>query len=325
MSGMCRRYISPCLLVTFCLLAVLGAIPAMSAQLGDIPVTEEFAAGMRAVAAMDPDEKIRNPDTMARKFLSPAFWFWTALDEDYEQSQKFIKFYRVSSYYTFNACTKHIDGILQDASGKGLQQVVIIGAGLDSRAYRFHKQMPGIRFFEVDLPAAVARKKELVQAAVGKPPKGLVYVAVDYRNGGIDRTLKQAGYDRKQKTLFICEGVTRYVDAAAVDRTMQFIAKNSTAGSELVFDYIPHGIASGDFSKMPWARFQAIRMAAYGHPWKFGIAKDKAGEFVTSRGFNVLSDLGAGELTQRYLVRSDGSIDGKVTPYLRIIHAVLSQ
>ena len=325
MSGYSRRYFFPCLLITICLLAVLSVTPAIAAQLGDIPVTEEFAAGMRAVAAMDPDEKIRNPDTMATKFLSPAFWFWTALDEDYDQSKKFIKFYRVNSYYTFNACTKHIDGILQAAAENGLQQVVIIGAGLDSRAYRFHKQMPGVRFFEVDLPAAVARKKELVQAAVGKPPATVSYVAVDYRNGGIGGALKQVGYDHTLKTLFICEGVTRYVDAASVDQTMQFIAKNSATGSELVFDYIPHDIASGDFSKMPWARFQAVRMAAYGHPWKFGIAKDKAGEFVTSRGFGVVSDLGAGELTQRYLVRSDGSIDGKVTPYLRIMHAVVKK
>lgn len=321
MSGICRWYF----LLAACLLTAQTVTPAIAAQLGDIPVMEEFAAGMRAVAAMDPDEKIRNPDTMARQFLSPAFWFWTALDEDYEQSKKFIKFYRVSAYYAVNACTRHIDGILQKAAAKGMGQVVIIGAGLDSRAYRFHKQMPAVRFFEVDLPAAVARKQELVQAAAGKLPPAVDYVPVDYRNGKMGGALKRAGYDGNRKTLFICEGVTRYIDAAAVDRTMQFIATNGAAGSELVFDYIPDDIARGDFSKMPRARFQAVRMAAYGHPWKFGIARDKAGEFVTSRGFGVISDLGAGELARRYLVRSDGSIDGKPTPYLRIMHAVVTK
>jgi methyltransferase (TIGR00027 family) len=262
---------------------------------------------------------------MARQFLSPAYWFWSALDEDYEKSKKFIKFYRVSGYYASNACTKHIDGILQEAVGKGLQQVVIIGAGLDSRAYRFRQQMPSVRFFEVDLPAAVARKKELVRAAVGKPPATVSYVSVDYRNGGMDGALKQAGYDGARQTLFVCEGVTRYIDAAAVDRTLRFIAENAASGSELVFDYIPDDIANGDFSKMPWARFQAVRMAAYGHPWRFGIAPDKAGEFANNRGFSVVSDLGAGELAQRYLVRSDGGIDGKPTPYFRIMHAVLNK
>jgi methyltransferase (TIGR00027 family) len=156
-------------------------------------------------------------------------------------------------------------------------------------------------------------------------PTAVAYVPVDYRNNGMDRALKTVGYDGNRKTLFVCEGVTRYIDAAAVDRTMQFIAKNAASGSELVFDYIPDDIASGDFSKMPWARLQALRMAAYGHPWKFGIAKDKSGEFVASRGFGVVSDLGADELSQRYLVRSDGSIDGKPTPYLRIMHAVVKE
>ena len=309
------------IIMAVCSLTALCVSPIAAAQLGDIPVTAEFAAGMRAIAAMDPDEKIRNPDSMAKQFLSPAYWFWTALDEDYDKSKRFIKFYRVSSYYTINACTKHIDGILQAAAEKNLEQVVIIGAGLDSRAYRFQEQMPGVRFFEVDLPATVARKKELILASVGKVPATVVYVPVDYPKGGMDSALKQVGYDRKRKSLFICEGVTRYIDASAVDRTMQFIAKNAAPGSELVFDYIFEDIARGDFSKMPWARFQAVRMAAYGHPWKFGIAPDKAGAFVTRRGFEVISDLGSGELAQRYLVRSDGSIDGKPAPYVRMVHA----
>ena len=189
MSSYGRCYFSPCLLITVCLLAVLSASPAISAQLGDIPVTQEFAAGMRAVAAMDPDENIRNPDTMARQFLSPAFWFWTALDEEYQQSKKFIKFYRVSSYYTFNACTKHIDGILQAAAPKGLDQVVIIGAGLDSRAYRFNKQMPDVRFFEVDLPAAVARRRRasVPEAVFRRSVRAATWRGHDAECQGVDR------------------------------------------------------------------------------------------------------------------------------------------
>jgi methyltransferase (TIGR00027 family) len=304
---------------------VLIAAATHAAQLGDIPVTEEFAAGMRAIAAMDPDEKIRNPDTLARQFLSPAFWFWSALDEDYEKSKAFIQYYRVSGYYTFNACTKHIDGILQAAAEKNLEQIVIIAAGLDSRAYRFQKKMPTVRFFEVDLPAAVARKKELVQAAVGRVPPTVAYVPVDYRNGAMDGALKQAGYDPKRKTLFICEGITRFIDSAVVDRTLRFIAEKAAAGSELVFDYIPDSLIRGDFTKYPWARFQAVRMTAYGHPWTFGIDPGKADAFVTRRGFSVVSDLDADALAQRYLVRKDGSIDGKPTAFFRIMHAVVNK
>jgi methyltransferase (TIGR00027 family) len=313
-----------CFLVIFPL-AGAGAWPATAAHLGDISVMEEFSAGLRATAAMDPDEKIRNPDTMAHQFLSRAFWFWSMLDEDYTHCMKFIRFYRVSAYYGSNACTKHIDGILQKAAQKGIQQVVNIGAGLDSRPYRFGKQMPTMRFFEVDLPVAVARKKEIVAAAVGQLPETVAYIPIDYRSHAINGDLNRAGYEKKLKTLFICERVTQYVDATAVDRIMQFIAENAAPGSELVFDYILGNIARGDYSQFPYARLQAIRVASYGYPWKFGIAPEKAAEFVNQKGFAVISDLGAEELARQYLVRSDGNIDGKPTPYFRIIHAVLKK
>lgn len=314
----------------FCFLVVVplagaAACPARAARLGDIPVMVEFAAGMRATAAMDPDEKIRNPDTMARQFLSPSFWFWSALDEDYEKCKTFIKFYRVGAYYTANAFTKHIDGILKNAGANGLEQVVILGAGLDSRGYRFRNSLPKVTFFEVDLPAAVARKKELVIAAVGELPTTVVYVPVDYRSEKIDGALRRAGYDRKRSTLFICEQVTRYIEATAVDGIMSFIAANAAPGSQLVFDYIPEDIVKGDFTVYPWARLQSVRMAAYGYPWKFGIAPDKAAKFSIDRGFSVISDLGAKDLAQRYLVRSDGSIDGQPTPFVRIIHVAVKK
>jgi len=318
-----RWLLLPTLFMVVCSLACQSAPPTAASRLGDIPITAEFRAGLRAIAALDPDEKIRNPDAMARQFLSDSFWFWSSLDPDYAKSQMFIKAYRVNGYYTANASTKHIDAILEKAAARGFDQVVNIGSELDSRPYRFRERMPAVRFFELDLPATVACKKELVAAALGGLPENVRYIPVDYRGGAIETPLKQAGYDAQKRTLFICEDALRYIDGAAVERVFEFIAANAAAGSELVFDYIPAEIVHGDFSKYPRARFHSIRMAAYGHPWKFGIAMGKAADFVTARGLNMVSDLGAGELAQRYLVRKNGQIDGQPTAYFRIMHAVL--
>ena len=82
------------LFIILCCLTALLVAPSWASQLGDMPGTAEFSAAMRAIAAMDPDEKIRNPDSLAKQFLSPGFWFWTALDEDYDKSKQFIKYYR---------------------------------------------------------------------------------------------------------------------------------------------------------------------------------------------------------------------------------------
>ncbi len=323
MNAWHRWVLFPSLCMAVCLSACQSAPQASRSRLGDIPVTAEYRAGLRAIAAMDPDEKIRNPDNMARQFLSDAFWFWSSLDPDYNKSQMFIKAYRVGGYYTANACTKHIDAILEEAAARGFDQVVNIGAELDSRPYRFQEQMPAVRFFELDLPATVARKQELVAAAVGDLPDNVRYIPVDYRGGAIETSLRQAGYNARNKTLFISEGTLQYIDGAAVERVLQFITANAPAGSELVFDYIPAEIVRGDYSKFPRARFQSIRMASYGYPWKFGIAMGQADDFVAARGLGVVSDLGAVELAQRYLVRSDGQIDGRPTAYFRIMHAVV--
>jgi methyltransferase (TIGR00027 family) len=105
--------------------------------------------------------------------------------------------------------TWHIDAILQKIAAKNLKQVVNIGAGFDSRPYRFGKQLPHVRFFELDQPATLSRKKEMVKAEFGELPTGVTYIPIDYRTQTIFDSLKRAGYDEKEKTLFIWEGALK--------------------------------------------------------------------------------------------------------------------
>ena len=88
-------------------------------------------------------------------------------------------------------------------------------------------------------------------------------------------------------------------------------------------DYVFEAVVNGDYSKYRGAMYQAVRSGAKGEPWKFGIPEGRAAEFVAQRGLRVISDLGADELALKYLVRSDGTLDGRPTPYCRIIHAVV--
>lgn len=290
---------------------------------GEVSLTEERRAGWRAIAAMDPDEKVRNPDYLAEKFLPPEFWFFGLLTKDYGSTKEFIKAYRMSAYYTANAMTWHIDGILQNMAGNGVKQVVHIGAGFDSRPYRFGKKMFGVRFFEVDQPATLNQKKKMVSAVFGKLPVNVTYIPFDYRSKPVFDALTRAGYDQRRKTLFIWEGTTMLTDRSVVDNTLRSIPKRSGAGSEVVFDYVFDAVVKGDFSKYREARYEVVGSEAKGEPWKFGIAEGQTAEFVAQRGLRVISDLGAKELAGKYLVRSDGSLDGKPTPYCRIIHAVV--
>ena len=325
-----NRSLRPSILPIMTILSVLsvlviGISSSEALKPGEVSLVAEMQAGFRAIAAMDPDEKVRNPDYLAEKFLTANFWFFGPLVKDYNKSRAFIKFYRADRYFTANAMTWHVDAILKGMAEKNLEQVVIIGAGFDSRPYRFGRQLANVHFFELDHPATLGRKIEMVKAAYGNLPDRVSYIAVDCRTQtGID-SMKRAGYDENKKTLFIWEGATPYTDREVVDHTLQFIARHSAPGSEVVFDYIFDEVVRGDYSRYRGARFMAVRLEANGEPLKFGIAEGQSHAFITQRGLKVISDWGAKELAKTYLVRSDGAIDGTPTAYVRVMHAMVDR
>jgi len=305
---------------------VLAPVPAARAlEPGEMSFYAEVTAGYRAVAAQDPDEKIRNPDYLAIKFLQPNFWAFGFLHKDYVRSKHGIKFFRAAGYYTVNACTKLIDGHVQKLSRNGLQQVVNIGAGLDSRPYRLGTQMPDVHFFEIDLPATSAAKQEAVKKVLGTLPDNVTYIATDYRRRQFINTLKKAGYDEKRTTLFIWDGISQFMDEKVVDVTLRYIAQRTNPKNKVLFSYIPAEFVRGEYGTMRWVRFRELRARAAGEPWKFGIPKRQTSSFFDSRGFKVITDLGSEELAGQYLLRSDGELDGKPTPYVRIAYAGVSR
>ena len=307
------------------ILSLWGVIPeSLALNEDEVSYAAEMAAGMRAVAAMEPDPKIRNPDHLAIKFLPPNFWLFGPLRKEFDKTKTFVKFYRVSRYYTNNALTWHLDTVLQQAAAKDIKQVVMIGAGFDSRPYRFKKQMAQVRFFELDLPATQERKKEMLRKELDQIPAGVVYIPAAYRSQPFFEKLYSAGYDQRLKTLFIWEFSMLLTDRDVVEHTLKSIAQQSAPGSELIFAYIFDALVQGDFNRHRGAWYGSVRMKAAGEPWKFGIPEDKAAAFMTRRGFKVISDLGSSELAQKYLVRSDGEIDGKPTAFVRVMHAAVA-
>ncbi len=310
--------------VVFLLAAMLmvATVPASQAlEPGEISYSAEMAAAFRALAAQDPDEKIRNPDYLAMQLVPPELWAFGFLHKDYARSMQAVKFYRIGGYYMVNAVTKHIDGLLQNCSRKGLVQVVNIGAGFDSRPYRLGEQMPGVRFFEIDLPATSAAKQAAVKNVFGKLPANVTYIPVDYRTRYFISALKKAGFDENRKTLFICEGTTQFMDEKIVDTTLRYIAQRTNPDNKVIFSYIPAEFVRGEYGKFGWVRFSELRARIAGEPWKFGISHQKTGDFFNRRGFKVLADLGPKELAGKYLIGGDGTLAGKPTPYVRIAYA----
>jgi methyltransferase (TIGR00027 family) len=199
--------------------------------------------------------------------------------------------------------------------------VVNLGAGFDSRAYRFGERYPRVRFFELDLPAMIAAKRERVVRILGAVPDRVALVPTDFNTRPLGDVLREAGYDRTQRTFFIWEGVTMYLPEAANRQTLRFIGANAAPGSAVVYDYSLEASLEPDGGGLYGAKGTVAEVARRGEPHIMGWSQAGAAAFLTAQGLELVSDLGPDELTARYLIGSDGRPDGRIAEFLRIIHA----
>jgi methyltransferase (TIGR00027 family) len=194
---------------------------------------------------------------------------------------------------------RYIDDVLEEFLDRGLQQLVILGAGYDSRAYRFERLSGRVKVFEVDHPATQKDKMAKVRNIFGMIPAGVTYVAVDFNRQKLAERLPEAGFDRKRKTLCIWQGVTMYLTAEAVDSTLQFIVRNSAPGSAVVFDYVYRQTLEerrkhGEIHGMHRYRFMT------GEGLTFGIDPERIGDFLKERGFYRVQNIDSEGLRRAY-------------------------
>jgi methyltransferase (TIGR00027 family) len=193
---------------------------------------------------------------------------------------------------------RYIDDNLQAFLGKGLQQLVILGAGYDSRAYRF-AGLKQLKVFEVDHPATQADKTDRLQEIFGTIPEHVSYVPVDFNTQTLEKRLAESGYDPKLKTLFIWQGVTMYLTARAVDDTLRFVTRSSAPGSAIVFDYIYQSALDGTRRQNEVNNMRRYRFMT-GEGLTFGIPEGAVETFLSERGFRHVRDVNADSLKQAY-------------------------
>lgn len=301
----------------------LGAPAAVAVEPGALSITAEGVTAVRAIFHMHPDPNVRNEDHMAMAMVHPAYWHYSNMPDNFDGAYKVIKTFGWTSAFFINARTKHIDNILKQAAADGIGQVVNLGAGYDSRAYRYRKTMPKVKFFEIELPEMVVEKKRRLKEVLGRVPDYVAFVPIDFNKQTISGELKKAGYNPNVKTLFIWEGVTMYVPGEAVDSTLKFIATQSAPGSSVVYDYMPLAIIKDDFKEYPDMRGLTFWVRYRGEPFIFGIPEGEGTAYAEGRGLEVLSDIGAQDMESQYLTRSDGALDGKCATGFRIMHAAV--
>jgi methyltransferase (TIGR00027 family) len=261
------------------------------------------AAIVRAVGAKHPDPAFCNPDTLAAGFVGPRerallpAALAGALDLDFEHAlARLLRPNRVTHVF---ARARFFDDALADALRDGVRQVVILGAGLDSRGYRFAAQAGGVRFFEVDSPSLQASKQQRVREVLGRLPDHVRYVPVDLATDDLLTQLRAHGYAEDAVTHFVWEGVAAYLPEAAVRATLRLARHHAAPGSTLAVNYL--------LSTHPWINNPDTPMARMGELMVSGFPGESAADLLTQEGLSVVADLPTVDLAARYAQRPDGT------------------
>ncbi len=143
---------------------------------------------------------------------------------------------------SFCCRTRCMDDALSAALTAGYGQVVILGAGYDSRAYRI-RDMEKTKVFEVDHPATQGVKRTRLQRFLADMPSHVVFVPVDFEREDLGNRLEAAGFHNDALTFVIWEGVTQYIPAEVVDSTLNFVTTACSPRSKITFTYIQRGHA----------------------------------------------------------------------------------
>ncbi len=295
---------------------------AATQQTGGEPSETAIAtAFVRALAARDEREEIRGPDTMAELFLpedarrpltDPAARAWMLRNK-----------LTPGTYEFMIARTAFFDRIVTEALQDNVAQLVFLGAGYDSRTYRFKHLIQATRIFELDTRPTQQRKKQLLRQAGISLPKQLTFVPIDFDDDDLKSALVEAGFIPQQKTLYIWEGVTYYLSAEIVDGTLRFIRENSSPCSALAFDYASLSRQALDDGSVQQLR-EHMHSTYTSEPTRFGIREGELEEFLAQRGYKIIEHLTPAEMERKYLVRRDGSSAGKVPALLCLVHAALA-
>ena len=201
--------------------------------------------------------------------------------------------------------SRYAEDELARAFGQGVRQYVVLGAGLDTFAYRNPHGEP-LKVFEVDHPATQAwKRKHLAEQGIEALP-GLSFVAVDFETDALGEKLAAAGFRTDQPAFISWLGVTMYLTREAVMQTLAFVAKTCARGSTIVFDYS----VSADLLNEPQRYLRSKRaevVARIGEPWISAFEPAPLARDLKGLGFVEVEDFGAGEANARYFAgRSDG-------------------
>ncbi len=271
--------------------------------------TAEMTCSLRAASYYEETPCYRSGDHVATLLLP---WFIRYMSKSGFLRKLFLsQFAPLGVYEYVIARTKYIDQVFADAVDQGFEQVLIFGAGFDSRSIRLLGGDSTVKVFEVD--AEVTQKAKLGRLTeVGlRVPDNTTYISIDFNRDDPMESLMANGFQLGKRCLFILEGLLMYLDADAVDNTFHLIHELSGEGSRVVFDYIYSSVLEHAGRYFGERELQKNVIDA-GEPWTFGFEEGRVGDYLLENGFKIVEECNTEVLEERYFTSYGGAVVGRV-------------
>lgn len=282
-------------------LAVLMFLAAATSERGiSLPFHDPFAPGM-----------IRWTD--GRYAAGKLAWLHSELRKSTERSDP-------GAYGYMLARALWMDEVVKKEVEAGIDHLVLLGAGYDTRAYRMRQQLRDVAIFEVDLPLVSRDKRARVKKAVGAVPDYVSYVEVDFNKEDWLTRLADRGHSMGARTLFVLSGVSMYLPEGVVLETLARVGAHESERTSIVFDYFFADLLErpqGYYGGQEWIS----RVTGYGEEPRYAVEFDDIGNVVQGQGLSLESHRHIDDIAKSYLCREDGTLAGRPYGFAALAHA----
>ena len=280
--------------------------------------TAEFTCLARAASFYEKKPQYNSNDWIATK-LVPKFLL-PLLKIGWIRHRFIHRYFPQGMYEYVIARTKYIDSIFQKAISHEFDQILLFGAGFDSRGIRFAHQHNSTKIFEMDMPITQnAKIKQLKRRGIEINPN-IFFISIDFDRDSIGDKLLDSGFKKNKKSLFILEGLLMYLDDEAVNTTFQTINEFAGVGSEVVFDYVYSSVLRGE--NLYYGESGMLqRLQKEQEAWCFGIERGEIASFLEKRNLRLIQSLTAEDLEKKYFTDEHGAIAGKINGTHSIAYA----
>ncbi len=276
----------------------------------------------RALAHKIHQDSPFGPDSLAEFFLPPHYRFFLRFKSIQNNTKEKLNRYFPGLHEYVIARTAYFDELFVRALKNHTPQIVLLGAGYDTRAYRFGALNENTRIYELDSPRTQNSKIICLNRAKIAIPKQVNFVPIDFLKDSLPEVLKTAGFQDQDKTLFIWEGVSYYLDRESVDETLSFFSQFTQKDSSLAFDYII-STPEADLGDYYGAKefLQTMKEYHADEELMFSIGEGEIESFLNARNLRLIEHSNTKAIERAYLVDDAGDLLGPITALFRFVIA----